>query len=131
MRVAVLCATWAGLIVGAPLEAGASNGQGDARGEWSQSVRHASSSFRDGKTLEAEAHLRRALQDAPSLKIEPAVIAELWGSLGSVYEDLGRMRESEQAYRKGLAEYERVLPQEDGRILRALANLVLFYLRTN
>jgi tetratricopeptide (TPR) repeat protein len=41
------------------------------------------------------------------------------------------MRESEQAYRKGLAEYERVLPQEDGRILRALANLVLFYLRTN
>jgi serine/threonine-protein kinase len=111
--------------------AGALTIQEDARGQWFQSVRGAFDLFRDGRTPEAEARLRRALQDAPSVNIEPAAVAGVWGALGRVYEDLGRIQDSEQAYRKGLTGYERILPPEDGHIVRALANLVLFYLRTN
>jgi tetratricopeptide (TPR) repeat protein len=119
----------AGLLL--PLNANALTVQDEAREQWLQSVRGAVELYRDGRTPEAETRLRRALQDAPSVKIHPAAVAGAWGALGRVYEDLGRIQESEQAYRKGLEVYERILPPEDGRIIRAVADLVLFYLRTD
>jgi tetratricopeptide (TPR) repeat protein len=124
-------ALWLAAALAMPLNAGASTVQDEAREQWLLSVRGAFELFRDGKTPEAEARLRRALQDAPTVDIEPAAVAGVWGVLGRVYEDLGRIQESEHAYRKGLAGYERALPAEDGHIIRALANLVLFYLRTD
>jgi tetratricopeptide (TPR) repeat protein len=113
-----------------PLNAAIANEE-KAREQWLQSVHGAFELFQDGRTPEAEARLRKALQDARSVNIEPATVAGVWGALGRVYEDLGRIQDSEQAHRKGLTEYERVLPPDDSRIIRALANLVLFYLRTD
>jgi tetratricopeptide (TPR) repeat protein len=122
---------WLAAGLAMPLNAGALTIQDEARAQWLQSVQGAFELSRDGRTPEAEVRLRRALQDASSINIEPAAVAGVWGALGRLYEGLGRIQESEQAYRKALTTYESVLPAGDGRIVRALASLILFYLRTD
>ncbi len=104
--------------------------QTSSRDEWFATVRRANSLYNGGKTTESEAIYRKALIEAERLSIEPAETAVVWGSLGTVYWQLGRIQDSENARKRGLGLIELLIPG-DPLVVLLSAELLSFFVRTN
>ena len=95
---------------------------------WEQKMLAAAQLQRVGNYAEARTVLLGALKEAEGFAPEDPRRALTLNRLGSVYQDLGRLREAEKFYQRSLSAWEKIFGADHPGLARPLSSLVSLYL---
>jgi tetratricopeptide (TPR) repeat protein len=113
---------------GAVLYVSALMGLAGTEQTWDQKMLVAAQLQREGNHAEAKTVLLGALKEAERSGPGDARRALTLNRLGSVYQDLGRLREAEKFYQRSLSAWEKIFGLDHPDLARPLSSLVSLYL---